>query len=177
MLLTNAQFLILRKAFANGSSGNINFSKTQLHKIGQSGGLLDRILQTLLKNGLPLMKKILPLLSKSVLIPFELIAASATDAAVHEKMFGLGTTTSVISNEEMNDIMKTVKSLEESVLLIKDISETIQNEVKEQGGFLGMLLGTLGASLLGNSLARKATTRVGEGTISSGRYFQCQLIF
>ena len=169
--------MILRKAFANGSSGNINFSKTQLHKIGQSGGLLDRILQTLLKNGLPLMKKILPLLSKSVLIPFELIAASATDATVHEKMFRLGTTTSVISNEEMNDIMKTVKWLEESVLLIKDISETIQNEVKEQGGFLGMLLGTLGASLLGNSLARKATTRVGEGTISSGRYFQCQLIF
>ena len=148
LLLTNAQVLRLRKAFANGSSGNINLSKTQLHKIGQSGGLLDKILGTLLKTGLPLMKKILPSLAKSVLIPFGLIAASATDAAVHEKMFGLGTTTSMISNEEMNDIMKIVNSLEESVLLIKDISEIIQNEVKEQGEFLGMLLGTLGASLL-----------------------------
>ena len=68
-------------------------------------------------------------------------------------MFGSGFTTSIISNEEMNDIMKIVSSLEESGLLIKGVRETIKNEAKEQkGGFLSMLLGTLGASLLGSTL-------------------------
>ena len=58
----------------------------------------------------------------------------------------------------MNDIMKTVKSLEESRLLIKGVSETIKNEGKEQkGGFLGTLLGSLGASLLGDLLTDKGT--------------------
>ena len=62
----------------------------------------------------------------------------------------------MISNEKVNDIMKIVKSLKESGLLIKGISEGIRNGVKEQkGGFLGMLLGTLGASLLGNLLTGK----------------------
>ena len=64
-------------------------------------------------------------------------------------MFGSGNTTLIIYNEEMNDIMEIAKSLEESGLLIKGVSETIQNEAKEQkGGFLGRLLGTVGASLL-----------------------------
>ena len=58
-------------------------------------------------------------------------------------MFGSGFTTLIISNEEMNDIMKIVKSLEESGLLIKDVSKTIKNEAKEQN--VGMLLGTLDA--------------------------------
>ena len=84
-------------------------------------------------------------------------------------MFWSGVTTLIISNEEMNDIMKIVKSLEESGLLIKSISETIKNEVKiQKGGFLGMLLGTLGASLLGNLLTGKGTVRAGEGTIRAG---------
>ena len=69
----------------------------------------------------------------------------------------------------MNDIMKIVKYLEESGLLIKGISKTIKDEAKEQkGGFLGMLLGTLGASLLWNLLTGKGTIRVGEGTIRAG---------
>ena len=73
-------------------------------------------------------------------------AASATDAVIHKKMFGLGTTTLIIPNEEINDIMKIVKSLEESGLLIKSVSKTIKNEAKEQKGeFRSMLLGTLGA--------------------------------
>ena len=60
-------------------------------------------------------------------------------------MFGSGTATLIISNEEMNDIMKIVKSLKESSLSIKGVSKTIENEAKEQkGGFLEMLLGTLG---------------------------------
>ena len=71
-------------------------------------------------------------------------------------MFGSGFTTIVISNEEMNDIMKIVKSLEESGLLIKGVSEAIKNEAKEQKGrYIGMLLGPLGAILLGNLLTGK----------------------
>ena len=70
----------------------------------------------------------------------------------------------------MNDIMKMVKSLEESGLLIKGVSKTIKNEAKEQKrGSLGMLLDTLGASLLGNLLTSKSTIRDGEGTIRTGK--------
>ena len=66
-------------------------------------------------------------------------------------MFESGTTTLLILNEELNDIMKIIKSLEEFCLLIKSFRKTIKNEAKEQkGGFLSMLLGTLGANLLGN---------------------------
>ena len=94
-----------------------------MHKIGQSGEFLVRILRPLLKIGLPLMKNVLEPLAKSVLIPLRLTAASATDAAIHKKMFGSGMTTLKISNEEMSDIMKLVKSLDESGLLIKGVSE------------------------------------------------------
>ena len=97
-----------------------------MHKIGHSGGFLGRLSEPLLNTGLPLIENVLKPLAKSVLIPLELTAvASATDAAIHKKMFGLGMTTLIISNEEMNDIMKTDKSLEESGLLIKGVSETI----------------------------------------------------
>ena len=135
LLLTNTQVSKLRKAFANNSSANIKLSKTQLHKIGQSGGFLGRLLGPLLKTGLPLIGNVLKPLAKSVLIPLGLTtAASATDAAIHKKMFGSGNTTLIISNEEMNDIMKIVKSLEESGLLINGVSETIQNEAEEEKG-------------------------------------------
>ena len=78
-------------------------------------------------------------------------ATSATDAAIHKRMFGSGFTTLIISNEEMNDIMKIVKCLEESGLLIKGVSKTMKNESKEQkGGFLEMLVETSRASLLRN---------------------------
>ena len=77
----------------------------------------------------------------------------------------------------MNDIMKIDKPLEESGLLIKGVSETIKNEAKEQrGGFLGILLGTIGASLLGNLLMGKGTIRAGKGTIKAGEKFQCHPI-
>ena len=66
-----------------------------------------------------------------------------------KKILGSETTTLIISNDEMVDIMKIVKSLEDSGLLLKGVSETIQNEVKKQKEFLSMLLDTLGASLLG----------------------------
>ena len=110
------------------------------------------------------MKNVLKPLAKSVLIPLGLTAAAAaTNAAIHRKMFGSGDTTLMISNEEMNDVMKIVKSREESGLLIKSISQTIKNEAKElKGGFFGMLLGTLGTSLLGNLSTVKGTIRTGE---------------
>ena len=101
-------------------------------------------------------------MAKSVLLPLGLTAAgSAADAAIHKKILGSGhnnnnnnnNTTLIISNDEMDDFLKTVISLEDSGILLKGVSETIQNEVKEQrGGFLSMLLGTLGASLLGDLL-------------------------
>ena len=93
---------------------------------------------------MPVIRNVLKTLAKNVLIPLGLTAAaSATDSAIHEKMFGSGTTTLIIFNEEMNDIVKMIKSLEETGLLIKGVSETIENEVKQQKrGFLGMLLGS-----------------------------------
>ena len=84
-------------------------------------------------------------------------------------MLGSGTTTLIISNDEMNDIINIVKSLEDSGLLLTGVSETIQHEAKEQrGGFLSMLLGTLGASLLGDILSGKGVIRAGEGTVRAG---------
>ena len=102
-LLTNTQVLKLCKAFANNSSANIKLSKTQLHKIVQSRGFLGRLLGPLIKTELPLIGNVLKTLAKSVLIPLALTTAtSATDAAIHKKMFGSGFTTLIISNEEMN---------------------------------------------------------------------------
>ena len=84
-------------------------------------------------------------------------------------MFGSSFTTLIISNDEMNDVMKIVNSLEESGLLIKGVSETIKNEAEEQkGGLCSMLLGTLGASLLGNLLTGKGTIWAGKGTVRAG---------
>ena len=173
LLLTNTQFSRLLKAFTNNSSANKKLSKNQLHKIRQSGGILGRPLGPLLKTGLPLIGNVLKPLAKNVLIPLGLkAAASASDAAIRKKMFGSWFTTLIISNEEMEDIMKIVKSLEDSCLLIKDVSETIKNQVnKQKGGFLGMLLGTLGASLLENLLTGKGAIRAIEGTIRAGENF------
>ena len=85
-----------------------------------------------------------------------------------KKNVGSAPTTLIMSNDEMKDI-GTVKSLKVSSLLLKGVSKTIQNEAKEQeGGFLSMLLGTLGASLLGNILAGKGINRAGEGVIRAG---------
>ena len=78
------------------------------------------------------------------------------------KIHGSGTTTLTISNEEMNYIMKIVQALEDSNSLLKGVTKTIKNKIKQQtGGFLSILLGTLGASLLGNLLAEKAIVRAG----------------
>ena len=88
----------------------------------QAGGFLSRLLGPLSKTGLPFTKNVPKPLAKSVLIPLGLtVAASATNAAIQKKVFGLGTTTLLFSNKDLNDIMKIVKSLKESVLLIKGV--------------------------------------------------------
>ena len=110
------------------------------------------------------MKVTIPL-AKNVLAPLGITsAASAIDAAIQKKIHDSGTTTLVISSEEQNDIMNIVQALEDSNILLKGVTKTIKNETKEQkGGFLSMLLGTLGASLLGNLLAGKGIVRAGSG--------------
>ena len=170
LLLTNRKVANLGKAFAKSTSTNIKLSKTQLSK------MIGRLLGSLLKAGLPVMKSVIKPLAKSVLVPLGLTAAaSAADAGIHKKILGLGhnnNTILIISNDEMDDILKIVKSLEDSGVLRKVVSETIQNEAKEQrGGFLSMLLGTLGASLLGDMLfgkKGKGTIRAGKRTIRAG---------
>ena len=132
LLLINRQVSNLPKAFANNSSTYIKLSKTQLSKIMQSGGFLGRLLGPLLKTGLPLMKNVIKPLAKSVLIPSELTAAvSAADAGIHKKILGSGNMTTLIkSNDEIEDIIKIVKSPEDSGLLLEGVTETAQNEVK-----------------------------------------------
>ena len=120
----------------------------------QSGGILRRLLGPLLTIGLLLIRNVIKPLAKTVLIPLGLTTAvSAADEGIYEKISGWrhkNTRTLIISNDEMEDNIKIVKYLNSS-LLLKGVSETVQNEAKEQKeGFLSMLLGTLGASLLGN---------------------------
>ena len=133
----------------------------------QSGVFLGRLLGPLLKTGLPLMKNVIKPLAKSILAPLGLTAAAAAaNAGIHKEILGSGTTTLIISNDEMKDIIRIVK---DSGLLLKGVSETIQNDAKEQKeGFLSMLLGTLGASLLGNVLADRGINKAGEGVIKGG---------
>ena len=176
LLLTNRKVANIRKAFVKNTSIDIKLSKTQLSKMIQSGGFLGRLLGPLLKTGLPLIKNVIKPLAKSYLIPLGLTAAaSATDAGIHKRILGSGhnNTTLIISNDEMDDILKIVKSLEDSGILLKGVSETMQNEAKEErGGILSMLLGTLGGSLFGDILSKglsgKGVIRAGERTISAG---------
>ena len=115
-------------------------------------------------------------IAKSVLIRLGLTAAaSEADAGIHRKTLGSGhnknnnnnnnnNNTLIISNDEIEDIINIVKSLEDSGLFLEGVTETVQNEIKEQkGGFLSMLLGTLGASLLGNLLTGLGINKAGEG--------------
>ena len=163
LLLTNRQVANLRKAFVDKSSTDIKLSKNQVSKLIQSRGFLGRLLCPLLKAGLPLIKKVIKSLVKSVLMPLGVTAAAA---GIHNKLLRSGRTTLIISNDQMKDFIKKVKSLEDSCLLLEGVSQAIQNEAKEKrGGFLSMLLGTLGADLLGNLLAGKGINRAGEGIV------------
>ena len=101
-----------------------------------------------MKVTVPLVKSILPPLGITA-------AASAIDAGIQKKIHGSGTTTSLISNKEMNDIMEIFHALEDSNILFKGVTWTIKNETKQKRGFLGTLVGTLGSILLGNLLSVK----------------------
>ena len=161
LLLTTRQKTKLRNAFNNNMSTDIKLSKAQISKIIQSGGFLGSLLSKLAG---PLMKVAIPL-AKNVLAPLGITAAaSVIDAGIQKKIHRSGNTTLIISNEEMNDIMKIVQALEDPNILLKGVTKTIKNETKEQkGGFLSMLLGTLCASLLGNLLSGKGIERAGSG--------------
>ena len=145
-MITNRQTLSLRKAFNNHISADIKFSKAQLTEM-QKGGFL-KFLMPLLKSGLPLLKSVV----KPMVMLGLTAAASATDAAVNKKILESGNyTTLIISNDDIQDLLKIVKSLEDSGILLNGITKTVKDEVKEQkGDFLSMLLGTLGAALLGD---------------------------
>ena len=126
LLLTNKQVANLCIAFTNKSSTGIKLSKTQISKMIQSGVFLGRFLGSLLKTRLPLIKNVIKPLAKSALIPLGLTAAaSAADAGIHKKILGSTTTTLIISNDEIEDIIKIVKSLEGSGLVLKGVSETV----------------------------------------------------
>ena len=133
LLLNNTPVSRLHKAFVNNSSANIGSAKFQLSKMVKLGGFLGRLLRSLLKPGLPLMNNVLRPLAITVLIPLGLtVAASVADAAIQKTTFRSGMNTQIVSNEEMDDIIKIVKSLEKSSLLIKSVGETINTlSVKE----------------------------------------------
>ena len=107
--------------------------------------------------GLPLMKNVLTPLAKSVLVPWRLTTtASAINTAIQKKIYGSGTTVLVFSNEDLNDIMKIMKSIQISGFLIKEVSETVENEAKKTKRWISWyLLGIWGASFLRNVLASK----------------------
>ena len=166
LLLTTRQNTKLRNALNNNSATDIKLGKAQIKKIIQSEGFLGKLLSKLAG---PLMKVAMPL-AKNVLAPLGLTAAmSAIDGSIQKKTHGSGVKL-IIEQEGMNDIMKISKALENSGILFKGVSKTIKDETKEQrGGFLSMLLGTLGASLLGNLLSGgKGIMHAGNGIVRAG---------
>ena len=151
---------------------DIKLSKAQIKKLIQSGGFLGKLLS---KLAVPLMKVALSL-AKNVLAPLGLTATmSGIDGSIQKEIHGSRATKGagvklIIEQGDINDITKIIEALENSGILLKGVTKTIENETKEQrGGFLSMLLGTLGASLLGNLLTGgKEIVRAGEGVIRAG---------
>ena len=162
LLLTTRQNTKLRNAINNNLATDIKLIKAQIKKLIQSGGFLGKLFSKLAG---PLMKVAMPL-AKNVLAPLGLTAAmSAIDGSIDGSGIKL-----IIEQEDMNDIITIIEALENSDILLKGGSKTIENETKEQrGGFLSMLLGTLGASLLGNLLTGgKGIMRAGDGIVRAG---------
>ena len=166
LLLTTRQSTKLRNAINNNSGIDIKLRKAQIKKLIQSGGFLGKLLSKLAG---PLMKVAMPL-AKNVLVPLGLTAAMfAIDGSIQKKIHGSGIKLIIEEEEDMQDIIKIIKELENSDILLKGVSKTIENEIEEQrGGFLSMLLGTLGASLLGNLLTGKGIMRAGDGIVRAG---------
>ena len=166
MLLTTRQNTKLRNAINNNLATDIKLSNTQIKKLIQLEGFLGKSLSKLAG---PLMNVALPL-AKNVLALLGLTAAmSAIDGSIQKKIHGSGIKL-IIEEEDMKNIMKIIEALENSGILLKGVSKTIENETKDQrGGFLSMLLGTLGASLLGNLLTGgKGIMRGGDEILRAG---------
>ena len=146
LLLRTKQKTKLRNAFNNNISTDLRLSRAQIPKITQSGWFLGSLSSKLAG---PLMKVAVSL-GKNVLASLGITAAaSASDTGIQKKMHCSGTTTLIISNKEINDIMKIVQALEDSNILLKGVTETIKNKTKKQEGwFLGTLVDTLGSILL-----------------------------
>ena len=168
LLLATRQNTKLRNAINNDLVTDIKLIKAQTKKLIQSGGFFGKLLSKLAG---PLMKVAMPL-AKNVLAPLGLTAAMSTiDGSIQKKIHGSGATKDagvklIIEQEDMNDIIKIIEALENSGIFLKGVSKTIENQTKEQtGGFLSMLRGTLGASLLGNLLSGKGMMRAGEGIV------------
>ena len=166
LLLITRQNTKLRNAINNNLATDIKLSKAQIKRLIQSRGFLGKLFSKLVG---PLMKVAMPL-AKNVLAPLGLTASmSAIDGSIQKKIHGSGFKL-IIEQEDMNDIIKIIEALENSGILLKGVTKTIENETKEQrGGFLSMLLGTLGASLLGNLLTGgKEIVRTGDGIVRAG---------
>ena len=160
--LTNNKVKVNRKLIKSFEKRGILLKETTVKITSQEEGFL----RPLMTVGLPLVESVLIQLARSAFLPLGLSSGiSGANAAIQRKINGSSRTTAlIISNEEMGDVMKIVKSLEESRLLKKGISETIKNEPKEQKDrFLPMLLVTLAASILGSALRRRGVIRAGGG--------------
>ena len=181
LLLTTRQNTKLRNALNNNSATDIKLSKAQIKKIIQSGGFLGKLISKLAG----LLLKVALVLAKNVLAPLGLTAAMSAKytkvykRSIQKKIHSSGATKGagvklIIEQEDMNDIIKNIKALENSGILLKGVSKAIKNETKEQkGGFLSMLVGTLGASLLGNLLTggkgiMRTSRAKGEGIVRAG---------
>ena len=126
LLLQTRQTTKLRYPIENNMATDIKLSEAQICKIIQSVGFLGKLLGLLLKTGLPLLKSVI----KPLVLLGLTAASSEIDAGAQKKIYGSGTTL-IISNEEMNDIMKIVQALEHSGILLKEVTKAIKNETKK----------------------------------------------
>ena len=163
LLLTARQITKLRNATENNMSTDIKLSKAQISKIIQSAGFLGSLLSKLAG---PLMKVAVPL-KKNTLAPLGITAAaSPIDAGIQKKIHGSSrnTTTLIIPSKKINIVTDIVQALEDSRILYKGITKTIESETKKQKeALLRMLLGTLGANLLESMLTGKSVLTTGYG--------------
>ena len=128
LLLTTRQNTKLRNAINNNLSTDIKLSKAQIKKLIQSGGRLGKLLNKLVG---PLMKVAMPL-AKNVLAPLGLTAVmSAIDGSIQKKIHG-SSVKLIIEQEDMNHILKIFETIENSGILLKGVTKTIENETKEQ---------------------------------------------